>query len=81
MRPLGKRVLIRQNVESNTTASGLYVPDAMVEKENNGTVVEIGPEVEEIAVGDVVLFGKYAGEDVGEGLVIVKEIDVFAKVV
>ena len=81
MKVLGKRVLIRQNKAPNTTSSGLFVPDAMVEKENNGVVVGVGPGVEEVSVGDTVLFGKYAGEDAGDGLLIVQEMDVFAKVV
>ncbi len=61
--PLGKRVLIERVEEATTTASGIIIPDNAKEKPLNGKVVAVSKEVEEISVGDTVVFGKYSGSD------------------
>lgn len=64
--PLGKRVLIERVEESKTTASGIIIPDNAKEKPLNGNVVAISKEISDadlIAVGDKVVFGKYAGTE------------------
>jgi chaperonin GroES len=62
--PLGKRVLIKRVEESNTTASGIIIPDNATEKPSQGEVVAVSHEVSELSVGNKVLFGKYAGNEV-----------------
>lgn len=81
MKVLGERVLVKQHVEDGKTASGLYVPNASVDKEPKGTVLEIGKGVvdPEFEVGDVVFFNMYAPTDVGDGTAIVKYMDIYAK--
>ncbi len=61
--PLGKRVLIERIEEAKTTASGIYIPDSAKEKPSQGKVVAISAEVEDVAVNDTVVFGKYAGNE------------------
>jgi chaperonin GroES len=61
--PLGKRVLIERVEEATTTASGIIIPDNAKEKPLNGKVIAVSKEVEEISVGDTVVFGKYAGSE------------------
>jgi len=61
--PLGKRVLIERVEEATTTASGIIIPDNAKEKPLNGKVIAVSKEVKEIAVGDTVVFGKYAGSE------------------
>ncbi len=61
--PLGKRVLIERLEEATTTASGIIIPDNAKEKPLNGKVIAVSKEIEEIAVGDTVVFGKYAGSE------------------
>jgi chaperonin GroES len=61
--PLGKRVLIERVEEATTTASGIIIPDNAKEKPLNGKVIAVSKEVEEIAVNDTVVFGKYAGSE------------------
>ena len=67
-KPLGERVIVERKEEAKTTASGIIIPDnAAAEKQTEGTVVAVSKAVEdkgEIAVGDVVLFGKYAGTEI-----------------
>ena len=61
--PLGKRVLIERVEEAKTTASGIYIPDSAKEKPSQGKVLSVSKEVEEVAVNDIVVFGKYAGNE------------------
>ncbi len=61
--PLGKRVLIERVEEAKTTASGIYIPDSAKEKPSQGKVLAVSAEVENVAVNDTVVFGKYAGNE------------------
>jgi len=62
-KPLGDRLLVERVEEVNTTASGIIIPDNAKEKPSQGKVLAIGNDVEEVNVGDTVVFGKYAGTD------------------
>lgn len=75
--PLGKRVLVKRVEETNTTSTGIIIPDNAKEKPSRGEVVAISSEVNEIKTGDEVVFGKYSGNEItldGE-LYIVLDID------
>lgn len=69
IKPLGDRVLVKPLTSEEVTKSGIVLPDtAEKEKKEQGEVVAIG-EGEKIKklhlkVGDKVLFGKYAGDEV-----------------
>ena len=67
------------------TAGGLYIPDNAQEKPQQGAIVAVGPgskdEPMEVKVGDVILYGKYAGTEVtveGKKYLIVKQSDILA---
>lgn len=62
--PLGKRVLVKRLEEANKTASGIIIPDNAQEKPSSGEVVAVSNEVSELKVGDRVVFGKYAGNEI-----------------
>ncbi len=71
-RPLGDRVLVRRLESEEKTAGGLYIPDAAKEKPQKGTVIAVGAGRKDaagkviamdVAVNDVVYFGKYAGTE------------------
>ncbi len=72
--PLGDRVVIMPLETEEVTASGIVIPDtASKEKPSEGVVIAIGKggvgkdcanPSEFLKVGDKVLFGKYAGDDV-----------------
>lgn len=66
-KPLGNRVLIEREEESNTTLSGIIIPDSSKVKPLNGKVLSIGSEVEGIEVGDTVVFAKYTGTEIVVG--------------
>ena len=67
IQPLSDRVLIEPVAAETTTASGIIIPDSAKEKPQKGTVVAIGKGTKDeqmtVKVGDLVLYGKYAGTE------------------
>ncbi len=87
VKPLSDRVLVQPNVAEEKTAGGLYIPDTAKEKPLVGKVVAVGPGtaevVMEVKVGDEVLYGKYAGQELvvdGESFLIMKQSDILATI-
>ena len=85
IKPLADRVLIKPAPAEEKTASGIIIPDSAKEKPLKGEVVAAGPgtkdETMEVKVGDVVLYGKYAGTELnydGEDYLIMKQSDILA---
>ncbi len=85
IQPLADRVLIEPKAAETTTASGLIIPDSAKEKPLEGTVIAVGngtAEVKmEVAVGDTVLYGKYAGTELtieGTEYLIMRQNDLLA---
>lgn len=69
LQPVGDRVLVRPLTEEEVTASGIVLPGTVDrEKKAEGEIVAIGDGAEvkklNIKVGDTVVFGKYAGDDI-----------------
>lgn len=91
LRPLGDRVVLKQLVAEETTKSGIVLTGQAKEKPQEAEVIAVGPggiidgkEVKmEVAVGQTVIFSKYAGTEVkldGEVYIIVKQSDILAVV-
>ncbi|RMG98959.1 MAG: co-chaperone GroES [Chloroflexi bacterium] len=90
LKPLGDRLVVEPKEREETTPSGLVLPETAKEKPQEGEVLAVGPgrrddsgkRIEmDVAVGDRVLFAKYAGTEVkidGKKLLILKESDVLA---
>ena len=86
VQPLGDRVLILPLEKEQVTASGIVIPDtASGEKPSEGLVVAlgnggIGKDAQNpsdfLKVGDKVLFGKYAGDELKLKDESGKEVDV-----
>ena len=70
--PLGDRVVLKQLVAEETTKSGIVLPGQSKEKPQQAEVVAVGPggtvdgkEVTmNVAVGNQVIYSKYAGTEV-----------------
>ncbi len=83
--PLDDRVLVEPASEEETTASGIIIPDTAKEKPRRGTVAAVGndEELQElIKEGDVILYGKYAGDELsydGTDYLIIARSDILAK--
>ena len=64
---LAGKVLVRPSEAEEKTASGIIIPDTAKEKPQHGTVVMVGADKKdepmEIKVGDKVLYGKFAGQE------------------
>ena len=83
--PLADKVIVQQAEAETKTASGIIIPDTAQEKPQKGHVVAVGTGTKEnpitVKVGDVVLYGKYAGTELkyeGEDYLIMKEADILA---
>ncbi|WP_324171096.1 co-chaperone GroES [Sulfurimonas sp.] len=78
--PLGKRVLVKRVEEATTTVSGIIIPDSATEKPSQAKVVAVSKEVSELKNSDVVLFGKYSGNEVtlkNEKYLVIDTDDIF----
>lgn len=93
IQPLGDRLVVKVvEVMEEKTKSGLYVPDTAKEKPQEADVLSVGPGAlnekgdripMQVAVGDKVIFSKYAGTEVkidGEEYLIMSERDILAKI-
>lgn len=69
LKPLGDRIVVKPSTQEEVTKSGIVLPDTVEkEKKEEGEVVAIGSGEKiaklNIKVGDVVIFGKYSGDEV-----------------
>ena len=88
IRPLHDRVIVKRLETETKTTGGIIIPDNAAEKPSKGKVIAVGPgktqkdgKVQPLAVkvGDVVLFGKYSGNEIKEGkdeYVVMREEDI-----
>ena len=92
LKPLGDRVVLQQLDAEETTKSGIVLPGKAQEKPQQAEVIAVGPggvvdgkEVEmQVAVGDKVIYSKYAGTEVkleDEEFIVVRQNDIVAVVV
>ncbi|NQV14751.1 co-chaperone GroES [bacterium] len=85
IQPLDDRVLVVPAEEEETTASGIIIPDTAKEKPRRGTVAAVGndEELQELVKkGDVILYGKYSGDELSYGgtdYLIINRADILAK--
>ena len=83
MKPINDRVVVKPAPAEEKTSGGIIIPDTAKEKPQRGTVVAAGPGKEGVALtvkeGDVVLYGKYAGQEInheGADYLIMREDDI-----
>ncbi len=93
IKPLDDRVVIESLDAEEQTAGGILLPDMAKQKPQRGKVISTGPgkmrddgkrTAVAVSVGDEVLFGRYAGNDVEvntKEYKIMRESDILAKVV
>ena len=93
LKPLDDRIVVEPVEAEAKTAGGIVLPDTAKEKPQRGAVLAVGPGKLldngqradlSVAVGDKVIYGKYAGTDIeldGRDIKILRESDVLAKVV
>lgn len=86
--PLGDRVLVKRAEAKEMSEGGLYIPEKGKEPPEEGSVIAIGEgRITEdgdtvpmrVAVGDDILFAKYAGSNVtigGYDYIVMREDDI-----
>jgi chaperonin GroES len=90
LKPLGDRLVVKPSAREEMTKSGIVLPDTVKERPQEGTVLAVGPgrilddgsrEAIDVAVGQKVLFQKYAGTEFkleDEELLILSQKDILA---
>lgn len=90
--PIADRIVILPLEREQTTKGGIYLPDTVKEKPQEGEVIAVGPGrvsddgtriPMELAVGDRVIYSKYAGTEYKDGddeYLILRDSDVLAKI-
>jgi chaperonin GroES len=85
VQPLDERVLV-EPAEQEEKVGSIIIPDTAKEKPSMGKVIAVGTDEELqklIKVGDNVIFGKFAGEEIkieGKKHLIIPRSDLLAKV-
>lgn len=91
LQPMADRVLVKPMEKEEMTKSGIYIPDTVKEKPQEGEVLAVGPgrmsdegkRMEmDVKVGDTVIYAKYGGTEIkidDEDLMILRESDILAK--
>ena len=92
LKPLGERIVVRPKPQEEMSSGGIFLPDTIQERPQEGEVVAAGPgrvlnngkRVEmEVKVGDQVIYSKYSGTEFqleDEELLIMGANDVLAKI-
>ncbi|MBS1646426.1 MAG: co-chaperone GroES [Bacteroidetes bacterium] len=85
VKPLADRVLVEAAEAETKTAGGIIIPDTAKEKPMRGKIVAVGTGKKDepitVKVGDLVLYGKYAGTELqldGKEYLIMRESDIYA---
>ena len=93
LQPLADRLVVKPIEREEKTKGGIYLPDTVKEKPQEGEILAVGPGrlsedgkriAMDVKVGDIVIYAKYGGtewkdEDSDEELVILRESDILAK--
>lgn len=89
LKPLGDRLIIKQDEANETTSGGLLLAHESKEKPQTGVVLAVGEGKRDkegnlipvpVKVGDKVLYGKYGGTEVtvdDEEVIILRADDVY----
>lgn len=81
IKPLDNRLIVQVDAVKEKTDSGILLSTENQKKQCRGVVTDIGPKIEDINIGDYVIFPEYAGTIVytdGEEYLIMRETEVLA---
>jgi len=91
IQPLDDRIVVKRTEAEEKSSGGIVLPENAKEKPQQGKVLAVGPgklldngerAKPDVAVGDLILFGKYSGSEItveGDEVVILRENDILAK--
>ena len=82
-KPINDRVVVKPAPADEKTKGGIIIPDTAKEKPQRGEIVAVGPGKDgndmNVSEGDIVLYGKYAGQEInwqGVDYLIMREDDI-----
>lgn len=83
--PIGNHVVVKRDEPEKQSEGGIIIPDAAQESVGRGEVVAVsanrtGGDAACIEVGAVVVFNRFAGNDLEDGLVVLADEDILAVV-
>ena len=86
MKPINDRVVVKPSKAEEKTKGGIIIPDTAKEKPQRGEVIAVGSGKSgkdeakmTVKVGDIVLYGKYAGVELsheGTDYIVMREDDI-----
>ncbi len=91
MSPLADRLVVKPIEKEEVTKGGIYLPDTVKEKPQEGKVLAVGPGrlsddgkriAMDVKVGDIVIYARYGGQEYkieDEEVIILRESDILAK--
>jgi len=91
LQPLADRLVVKPIEKEEVTKGGIFLPDTVKEKPQEGKVVAVGQGrlsddgkriPMDVKVGDIVVYTKYGGTEIkveNEELMILRESDILAK--
>lgn len=92
IKPYHDRIVVERVASEQTSSGGIVIPDTAKEKPQQGKVIAVGNgkvlengeiRAMDIKVGDIVLFGKYAGTEVkisNNDYLVIREEDVMGTI-
>jgi chaperonin GroES len=87
LKPIGNHVAVKKKPVEEKSKGGIILTGGAEDKHSScGEVVAVGPgkvehgtqRVMQVKVGDTVWFGKYAGSEIGESILLMNEDDILA---
>ncbi len=91
LEPLADQLVVKPIEQEEVTKGGIFLPDTVKEKPQEGEVLAVGPGrlsedgkrvAMDVKVGDIVIYAKYGGTDYkidDEEVIILRESDILAK--
>ena len=91
IQPLADRLVVKPIEREEVTKGGIFLPDTVKEKPQEGEVLAVGPGrlsedgkriAMDVKVGDTVIYARYGGAEIkvdDEEVVILRESDILAK--
>lgn len=85
IKPIGCRLLIRQEAKEENKIGSLYIPDTAKTKPEIGLILAVGTSEEalQFKAGEKIIYGKYTGNDIrinGEDYILMHTDDILAKI-
>ena len=90
LKPMADRLVVKPIEMEDVTKGGIFLPDTVKEKPQEGKVLAVGPGrlsedgkriAMDIKVGDIVIYSKYGGTELKineEEVIILRESDILA---